>query len=43
MSEEVINGLIAKIECDLANGDLTEEELKKLIETLRGKFIKVGI
>ena len=39
----MVDGFIAKIECDLANGDLNEEDLKKLIERRRGKFIKVDL
>ena len=34
MSEEVINDLIAKIEYDLHNGNLNEEDMKRLAEVL---------
>lgn len=34
MSEELINDLIAKIEYDLSNGNLNEEDLRRLAEML---------
>lgn len=36
MSMKIVNDTIARIECDLVNGDLTHNDLRELIKHLQG-------